>query len=173
MTKLYFRPSATSGVTASIRRTGLLGLELSSDVEVAASRQRIWDVLTDLSAYGQWNNAIPVARGALVEGGVLDVEIAWPGLKRSPYKLNLLTVAPGQELRWLGQFGMRGLLDGDHRFTLAGPAEGPVRVTQSERFSGLLVPVFAPWLQNNVLAGFVDMNAALRRRAERVEPAVK
>ena len=43
---------------------------------------------------------------------------------------------------------------------------GGVRVRQVEDFAGLLIPIMAPWLRDNVLRGFVAVNEALKRRVE-------
>src|SRR5437899_10605555 len=54
---------------------------------------------------------------------------------------------------------------GEHQFTLQAVASG-VRFTQSERFSGILVPLFRRSLDTDTKRGFLEMNLALKRRAE-------
>lgn len=159
-------PGPGPATSAVAERRGLLGMTLTATVQVAAAPQLVWKILTEFEAYSLWNRSIPWAEGDLVVGGMLNVEIAWPGLKRGPYRLKLLAVEPGRELRWLGRFGPPGLMDGVHRFLIDGPPAGPTKVTQSEDFSGLLVPLFAPWLRDNVLRGFIEMNAGLSAIAE-------
>jgi hypothetical protein len=141
-------------------------MTLHSEIEIAASPKRIWEVLTDFKGYGSWNPAIPCADGEALGGTILRVVIEWPGLKRSNYELEVLEAEPERELRWLGHYGVRGLLDGDHSFIIQPTGKDRAQVTQAEDFSGLLVPVFAPWLRNNVLTGFAQMNLALKSRAE-------
>src|ERR1043166_415244 len=70
-----------------------------------------------------------------------------------------------RELRWLGRFLLPGLFDGEHQFTLQAMASG-VRFTQSERFSGILVPLFRRSLDTDTKRGFLEMNLALKHRAE-------
>ncbi len=161
------RESASSISTASRAvRNSVFRMSLHSEVEIVASPKRIWHVLTDFKGYGDWNQAIPRAEGEATRGTILRVVIEWPGLKRSNYELEVLGADPERELRWLGHFGIRGLLDGDHSFVIQPTGRDSARVTQTEDFSGLLVPVFAPWLRNNVLNGFAQMNLALKSRAE-------
>lgn len=57
-------------------------------------------------------------------------------------------------------------MDGDHRFIIEPAGENRANIVQTEDFSGLLVPIFAPWLKRNVLDGFNQVNEALKFRAE-------
>ncbi|MGH2735621.1 MAG: SRPBCC domain-containing protein, partial [Actinomycetota bacterium] len=61
---------------------------------------------------------------------------------------------------------VKGLFDGEHRFTLEPTNGGGTRVVQGERFSGALVPLLRRSLDDGTLAGFRAMNEALKRRVE-------
>ena len=139
---------------------------IHTEVEIAASAQRVWQILADLPSYGQWNPLIREASGQLQKGGKLELCISAPGLAQRRVPVELLAVEPARELRWLGRFVMPGLLDGDHSFLLSSLGPERVRVVQQESFSGLCVPFVAPWLMPNMTRGFEAMNAALRQRAE-------
>lgn len=150
------------------RRTGWRSLELHTQIDIDAAPERIWAALTDFPAYAAWNPCIPRAAGTARAGSRLEVEIAWPGLKRGPYVLRVVGAQPARELRWLGHLGRPGLMDGDHRFTIEPLGSDRARLIQTERFSGWLVPLMAPWLRRNVLVGFERMNTALKARVEGV-----
>lgn len=160
------KPAKQSNTISRAVRHSAFRLTLSSEITIAASPQRIWEIITDFAAYGCWNQAIPSASGEATAGSVLRVVIQWPGLKRSNYELEVLAANPARELRWLGHFAITGLMDGDHRFLIESAGMDGTRVTQTEDFSGALIPLFAPWLRNNVLSGFDQMNLALKTRAE-------
>jgi len=149
-----------------ICRESPLRLTLHTEVVIGATPAQVWAVLTDFAGYGEWNQSIPAADGIARAGTMLRVTIHWPGLRSSPYALEILAAEPERELRWLGHFGRTGLMDGDHRFLIEPLGERRCRVIQTERFAGWLVPLFARWLRKNVLAGFESMNAALKERAE-------
>lgn len=155
-----------AGSASRAVRNSLFRLSLHSRIEIAASPARIWEVLTDFEDYRQWNPAIPRAEGEAKPGTMVRVEIRWPGLKPSNYELEIIGVRPERELRWIGHFGIKGLMDGDHSFIIE-PAGQQTNVTQTESFSGVLIPLFAPWLMNNVLSGFDLVNEALKSKAER------
>lgn len=123
-------------------------------------------MLATFSDYQYWNPSILDAQGEARVGTFLRVEIQWPGLRRSPYKLEVLCATPERELRWLGHLGRAGVMDGNHSFVIEPMGERATKVIQAEHFSGWLVPLFAPWLTKNVLRGFEEMNEALKKRAE-------
>jgi uncharacterized protein YndB with AHSA1/START domain len=52
--------------------------ELTAEIEIAASPDRVWEVLTDLDAYPAWNPFIRRASGELREGARLEVVIQPP-----------------------------------------------------------------------------------------------
>jgi hypothetical protein len=151
---------------SQILRHSMLQMTLHTEIIIDASPKQIWSVLTDFAGYRHWNQSIPNAEGEATTGTLLHVTIQWPGLKTSPYELEVLNAVPERELRWLGHFGKTGLMDGDHRFVIEPLADGCSKVVQTEYFSGWLVPFFAPWLRKNVLGGFEQMNIALKKRAE-------
>ena len=153
-------------------RHSLFRLSLHTRIEIAASPLRVWSILSDFDAYASWNPALRSAKGKAVRGSVLQVVIQWPGLKRDDYLLAVTAVEPERELRWLGHFGTKGLMDGDHRFVIDATGDERVILTQSEDFSGLLVPLFGYWLRRNVLDGFKQVNEALKRRAENATRAI-
>ena len=52
--------------------------ELHSEIEIAASAQRVWDILTDFSSYPQWNPFIRRISGEAKIGERLDVHLEPP-----------------------------------------------------------------------------------------------
>jgi hypothetical protein len=144
-------------------------MEVRTEIEIAAPAARIWDALTDLARYREWNPLITQARGEARIGGVLDVRIRLPEWSSSRHRLRVLEVVPGRRFRWLGHMIMPGLLDGNHLLVLEPLAPERTRLCHSERFSGLLVPVVGRWLRMKMTLGFEAMNTALADRVGRTE----
>ena len=144
---------------------------LHTAIEIAASPEDIWAVLADLDNYPRWNPFIPRIAGTLAPGERLEVRLAPPGGGGMTFRPTVLVATPGRELRWLGRLLVRGLFDGEHRFTLEPIGAGRVRFVQEERFTGLLVPLLARSLDGPTRAGFEAMNRALKDRAEASAPA--
>jgi hypothetical protein len=143
--------------------------QLRREVEIDAPVRRVWDVLVDFDAYPDWNPFIRTIEGACEPGAQLTVRIEPPGARGMTFKPTLLRVEPARELAWLGRVLVRGVFDGEHTFTIEQLEGGRSRLVQSERFTGLLVPVFAKTLQATE-AGFDAMNAALKTRSEAARP---
>lgn len=142
--------------------------EISRSTHIAATPEEVWEVLADLPAYGEWNPFVREASGTLSVGEHLAVTIAPAGGRRMSFRPRVLVAERGRELRWLGRVLVPGLLDGEHSFVLE-PADlhdgsRGTRLTQAERFSGLLVRLAGRALE--VGDDFDAMNAALKDRVE-------
>jgi hypothetical protein len=139
--------------------------ELQASIGIDAPAERVWDVLSDLSRYGDWNPFMTQADGELIEGAKLAIRIQPPGGRQMQFKPTVLEVEPRRSVRWLGRFIVPGIFDGEHTLTVEPLGEAAARFTQRERFSGLL-PVFSRKLFDRTQAGFEAMNEALKRRCE-------
>lgn len=137
--------------------------EISRSIDIGATPDEVWKVLADLPAYGEWNPFVREASGTLTVGERLAVTIAPAGGRRMSFRPRVLVAEPGRELRWRGRFLVPGLLDGEHSFVLEA-VEAGTRLTQAERFAGLLVPLAGRAIE--VGDDFDAMNAALRDRVE-------
>jgi hypothetical protein len=141
--------------------------ELRTEIEINASAERVWQLLTDFASFPQWNPFIRRASGEPKKGAQLQVYLQPSGTKGMTFRPKVLKVEPDRELRWLGHFMIPGLFDGEHIFTIEPLEAGRVRFVQREIFTGILVPLFARWLSKDTRQGFEEMNLALKLRAER------
>lgn len=139
---------------------------IETRTEINASAARIWALLTDFAQTSSWNPFIKSISGNLAQGARLSVYIAPPGKSGMRFKPTVLTVRSERELRWLGRLFIPGVFDGEHYFLLEPVGENQTRLTQGEKFSGLLVGLLSGALSATE-AGFKDMNAALKKEAER------
>jgi hypothetical protein len=138
---------------------------IERSIEIDATPDTVWSILTDIDAYPSWNPFMTELSGELVVGAKLEVHIAPPDARAMTFKPTLLAVDPERELRWLGRFILPGLVDGEHSLRIEPLADGRSRFTQTERFSGLLVRLLRSMLGKTEL-GFEQMNAALKAKAE-------
>lgn len=140
--------------------------QLRAEIDIHATPERVWQVLTDLPAYPRWNPFITSAEGEVRQGGRLTLRMQPAGGRAMTFRPTVLEAAEGRRLRWLGRLLVPGLFDGEHSFTIRPLGEGRVRLVQQEDFRGLLVPLLARSLDRRTLPGFEQMNQALKRRAE-------
>jgi hypothetical protein len=139
--------------------------EISHTIEISASPDEVWSVLTDTASFPSWNPFMRKLEGELTVGAKLLVVIQPPGRRRSTFRPTVLTVAPARELRWLGRLLIPGLFDGEHSLRLEPTPNGGTRFTQTEKFSGILVAPFKGTLDSTD-TGFQQMNEALKARVE-------
>jgi hypothetical protein len=140
--------------------------ELHSEIEIAATAERVWRVLTDFPAYPQWNPFIRRISGEPKTGERLEVRLEPPGARGITFRPKILNAEANHELRWLGHLFVPGLFDGEHSLIIEPLGESRVRFVQREEFRGLLVPLLARSLDANTRRGFEEMNQALKERAE-------
>ncbi|WP_136718060.1 SRPBCC domain-containing protein [Halorientalis salina] len=138
---------------------------LETTIDIDAPADIVWDVLTDFERYPEWNDYTRIA-GEAVEGAQLRVAPG-PRAGRMPtFTPRVLRSRADYELRWLGHLYVRGLFDGEHRFTIEALGDGRSRLTQAEQFSGLLVGPIMHRYGEQTRANFESVNRALKRRAE-------
>jgi hypothetical protein len=133
-------------------------------VDIDATADVAWQVLTSFDSYAQWNPFIQYVAGTAEVGSRLTVRLAPPGGRSRTFRPTVTEVEPGRVLEWLGRLGLPGVFDGRHRFELATLPDGRSRLSQSERFSGLLVPVFWRSIIGPTTAGFAEFNDAFAER---------
>ncbi len=143
--------------------------EITTNILIKASPEKIWHILMDTKSYPQWNPFIVSMEGDLMVNHKIKAKIQPPGASAMTFKPTLLVVEPNKELRWLGHLLIPRLFDGEHKFELADNENGTTTFTQSEKFTGILVPLFKKMLDNNTIAGFNLMNEKLKERAEAVK----
>ncbi len=137
--------------------------EIRTEIEIEASAERVWNLLTDFAHFPEWNPFIRQVKGSASTGNQLTVTIQPPGGKTMTFKPHVLDAQPNRQLRWIGRVLIRGLFDGEHSFGIEPLGENRVRFTHRERFSGLFVPFFSTGRSQQ---GFEEMNKALKTRAE-------
>ncbi len=129
--------------------------------------ERVWSLLIDFESYSRWNPFIRSIEGTPEVSQSLKVFIQPPGSNGMRFRPNVLAVEPNRELRWKGMFLLPGLFDGEHYFRLERKPEGGLTFHQGETFDGVLVPLFARSLDGATRQGFVAMNEALKKEAEK------
>ena len=137
-----------------------------TEIEIDAGAGRVWEVLTDLPSYAEWNPMIRSARGELRAGSRLQLRFEPAGAKGRDFRPELLVVDPERELRWRGQPGFPKLFESEHTFVIAPREDGTVHLDHDFIIYGLLAPLVGGRLKASVIGPFDDMNRALKERAE-------
>ena len=135
--------------------------ELKTSITIAASPERVWQVLSDFSRYSEWNSFITAINGEVAEGKTIEALIN--GMTIRP---KILAFKPNEELRWKGKLFVKGLFDGEHSFTLVDNQDGTTTFLHNEKFNGIFVGLLRKTLDTTILDGFRKMNEELKKEAE-------
>ena len=138
---------------------------LQTQIDIEASKEKVWSILTDFPAYPQWNPFIKSISGEPRAGAKLDVHVQPPGAKGMTFHPQVLSAVPGQELKWLGHLLVSGIFDGEHHLLIHEVSADRVTFVQEEIFKGVLIPFNGKQLEKT-REGFGQMNQALKKRAE-------
>ncbi|MEV0402547.1 SRPBCC domain-containing protein [Actinoallomurus sp. NPDC050550] len=138
--------------------------------DVAASPQRVWEVLTDFPRYPMWTTYIRELRGRAEVDTRLRLVLGPPDRKPYVVDVPVLEATPGVRLAWAAVIPgaawlPHAIYTGVHEFLLAAQPDGGTRLTHREYFSGLLARLVKEGPRGGD-EGFEAFNQALKRRAE-------
>lgn len=132
----------------------------STTVEIYASPETIWGILTDGEAYTTWDPGMVSLKGQIAPGNPLEIRT-----RVAPDQVFKPTVSefePNRRMVWSSGMPL-GLFKGERTFTLEPLGEKHVKFSMQEVFSGLLQPLFPI---PDLTATFEAFSAALKQRAE-------
>lgn len=147
--------------------------QLRTQIDINATPERVWQILTDFPAYPQWNPFMTRASGTPTPGTRLTIHMQPEGGRAVTFRPTVREAVPQRRLRWLGHLLVPGIFDGEHSFTIEPLDDGGVRLIQQEDFRGALVPLLAKSLDQHTLPAFERMNRALKQRAERAHDSAQ
>jgi hypothetical protein len=136
-------------------------------VEIAASTERVWAILTDLDAYSQWNPFTPRIDTDFVIGQPIVLHVSFDGAKPRRQVEQLRRWAPGEELRWSMTMGPAWFFRAERSQRVEPLGLERCRYVSEDAFAGVFSPVVERLYGAKVQRGFDALGAALRERAER------
>jgi hypothetical protein len=141
-----------------------------TEVEINASAEQVWEVISDLESYKEWNPFMQSAHGKLEVGERLHMTLHNGSLTLDPFEPILLHVIDGREINWIGRVAnIPRLFDGNHHLIIQPLPDGSVKFIQYENFNGIIVSLtnlFQKGLFEDTHQGFIKMNKALKAKVE-------
>jgi len=134
--------------------------------EVAAPAEVVWEVITDLPRYGEWNPFVVAASSSLEVGAPIDMRVRVLSFMTQSQRETISHMEPGRSYCYGLARGRVAALYSE-RCHVVTPT-GPGRCRYESRFllSGWLSPLVAGLLGRSLRRGFTAMSAAVGRRAE-------
>lgn len=140
-------------------------LSYHATADIHASKDKLWQILTDASGYPRWDPGVLRIEGTIAPGNKV---IAFT--RRDPkraFPARVSEFVPQQRMTWKGGMPL-GLFKGVRTFTLNEQKNGSIAFTLCEEFSGLLLPLIASSIPDQTKA-FEDFVAGLKAFAEQAE----
>ena len=138
-------------------------MTVESETEIDADPEAVWDVLTTVDAYEEWNPLVTSVEGSMGADEQLRVTFDPPGGRSVTLRARVTVFEPEGRIVWIGRYFVPNLLDTRHEFVVE-PAPDGVRFLQRGTFAGVLVGILLR--AEAVREGFEASNGALKRRAE-------
>ena len=140
--------------------------EFVTQIEINTTAENVWNVLTDLNSYPQWNPMIRWAKGEVRPGVKLTVRFEPVGSKGYTFTPKLLIVEPNRQLRWLGYPRIPKLIDTEHYWTIEQLTDTKTRLMHGAVIYGWLTPLSRNAFEKSSRIPFEQMNRAHKQRAE-------
>lgn len=134
----------------------------TNSINIHASPERLWGILTDASRYEEWDPGIVSMKGTIAPGEQLEIRA-----KAAPDRVFKPTVTEFEPLRrmvWRSGLPL-GLFSGERAFELQPLGNGQTQFYVREEFRGLLLPLIGRTIPD-MHPIFTAFGAALKKRAE-------
>lgn len=131
-------------------------------INIKASRDTIWRILTDAPNYPAWDPGVIRIEGKIAPGEKLTAYSKLSPDRAFPVKVT--EFEPGRKMVWSGGMPL-GLFKGVRTFTLVPNNDGSTDFTLREEFSGLLLPLIGRTIPD-LTKTFHDFAMGLKAHAE-------
>ncbi len=118
------------------QKQGVVSLTCGVAVNIRATAESIWKLLTDAKDFPRWNSTVTSIEGEIREGEQLRLHV--PGTNRT-FTPKVSGVVAGQRMTWTG--GFTPVFKGVRTFELKPRSDGSTDFVMEERFSGLVLPL--------------------------------
>ena len=140
--------------------------EIRTQIQIHASAQKSWQVLTNFAKFPEWNPIIKQIKGKAEVGSRLEIHLYTDKGKIRVYRPVVNKVESNHELRWIGKSFVPGFFNGERIFTIQSISGETVSFLHSELFSGFGVFFVGRLLKSDILESFNKMNIAFKKRVE-------
>lgn len=139
---------------------------IKTEIIINASKEEVWEALTNFENYPEWNPFVVNIEGRLEKGFRLRNTLKSGG-KTFVFKPLVVDVKPCKSFSWLGSLFIKGLFDGRHYFEIEEVNSRQVKLVHGEQFSGLLSSFILKKIGDETRSNFVRMNQALKNYSEK------
>ena len=139
--------------------------QIRTEIIINASKEKVWNILTDFENYKAWNPFIINSSGKAIEGSKLTNTMKLDE-KTQTFCPKIIKVEENKYFDWLGHLFFKGIFDGHHYFEIKELENNQVKLIQGENFSGIFSRLIMKSIGEKTMANFVKLNKALKNLAE-------
>ena len=139
--------------------------QIRTEIIINASSERVFNIITDLDKFEEWNPFIIKSQGTVKKGNRIKNTMK-NGDKLFVFKPRLVDVQENRSFEWLGSLFIKGLFDGHHYFHIEKITDHQVKFVQGENFNGILASFILKKIKDTTRNNFIALNQALKIRAE-------
>ena len=137
-----------------------------AEIEIDAPAERIFDILTDLPAYAEWNPFTPRVESTLRLGDPVHLYVRLRGSRLSHRVEYVSRNQKPSHLCWGATIGAPFLLRAERCQTLTRIDERRTRFVNEDVLRGWLAPLVMRAFGRDLQRGFESVASALKKRAE-------
>jgi hypothetical protein len=134
----------------------------TSSININASPETVWDILTDAEKYLEWDPGMVSLKGKIAPGEQLEIKTRIA--PNQVFKPTVTEFDPNRRMVWSSGMPL-GLFKGERSFELQPLGNGQVQFYMREEFRGLLMPIIGRSIPD-MHAIFQAFGSALKKRAE-------
>ena len=146
-------------------------LVIEESVEIAAPPGLVWDVITDLARYGEWNPFVVACRSTLVPGDPIVMRVRLVPWLVQPQREIVFEHVAGVRLCYGLDGGTFGAIASRRCHELEALGSSRTRYRSRFQLAGWLAPVVRALLGHRLEHGFHAMTTAIRDRAQELGEA--
>lgn len=136
-----------------------------TQVDIAASAEDIWQILTDFARYPAWNPILRKLEQEQDPSAKFVIDLHPPGQINIAFRVEISERIPNLSLAWLGHCWRSDFLSWDHRVEIE-PYSWGCTLRQTARLTGHLIKATPNFMMIPIRNGFAVMNERLRDRVE-------
>ncbi|MEP4473823.1 MAG: SRPBCC domain-containing protein [Lentilitoribacter sp.] len=143
-------------------------MEIESEIEIAAPVDKVWQVVTEIEKWSDFNSAINASTGIVSLGSAHSVTMRGenPGEVGPQYAPKIISFDEGKSYRWRAVMGAGIIFTNDKVFELQATDDGTL-LKQTEVSNGMMLPLMKGFMQEGVPLILDEMNQAFKAEAEK------
>ena len=142
-----------------------MDVKIEHRIGIRAPADVIWEAISDLGAWKDWNPLYPRANGVLRIGAQLDLDVAIPGQKVRTIRPVILDWVPNDQIHWRVSM-LGGLIQSTRYIEIEALTETGCIFSNGELFRGRFASLALRRVAKDIRKGFAAMGEAVKARAE-------